>query len=66
MIIALYAIWLGGRIMWGKVVIYSSEDKILTVWETPDESDAFEYMPNYDVWVEVILSKGERWLERKA
>jgi len=52
--------------MRGKRTIYSSEDKILTVWETPDESDAFEYMPNYDVWVEVILSKGERWLERKA
>jgi len=37
--------------------IYRFGEKLLTVWNAPDEDDSFEYMVNYDAWVEVILAK---------
>jgi len=39
------------------MMIIKMGEQILTILEAPVEDDAFEYSPNYDNWVEVLLSK---------
>ncbi len=41
------------------ILTTSTTTKILTVSDAPEESDAFEYIPNYEEWIEVFVTKGK-------
>ena len=42
-----------------KLLIFTTSvnTQILTVYDSPEESDAFEYSPHYDRWIDVFATK---------